>query len=178
MYLCFFFLDMKPYFQVILFCSQPKVDKDLTWTFHLQIKQDNICTYTITEQTIFLTEILQQRERLVLCSACADLGRGETSPIQQWVKGAKRRTGNCTGNRVWPLLFRCKENTLSWGCWKQKVPCAAASEAVKGKNYMLKSGLSSPQHSLLHSNNWESFIRKNFSVCFVQYLSLPGGKLK
>lgn len=64
--------------------------------------------------------MLWQRERLVLRSACSDLGRGGISPIQQRVKGAKRRTGNCTGNRVRPLLFRCKEQYTVLGLLKVK----------------------------------------------------------
>lgn len=62
----------------------------------------------------FLTEVdwsvLQQREWLILCSTDSDLGRGGNFLIQQWVKGAKRRTDYCTGSWTWPLFFLCEEN--------------------------------------------------------------------
>ena len=63
--------------------------------------------------------------------------------------------------------------------WKQKGPWAAALKTGREQeenSYPLKSGLSSPQCSLLHTTSWEFPVRKIFQ--FAACLSLPGGKSK
>lgn len=55
--ICTFLWDMKPYSQVSLSYSQPKVDKELAWATKLHIKPDNISSSHVTKQIIFLIEL-------------------------------------------------------------------------------------------------------------------------
>lgn len=113
--ICTLLWDMKPYSQVSLSYNLKWIK---TWP-----ELPN-CGYHVTEQVTSdrgrLILVLRQNEWLVLCSTCSDIGKGRNSLIQQWVRGAKRRTAYCTGSWVWPLLFLCEEHGTASGLAESK----------------------------------------------------------